>query len=149
MADTWIEPAPHRLEQHVRMLAVLSVALGAFFLLLAVLFLMGTTFMVELFADESADPETVRGWLTGLGTGLLALFLIIAGPAIYGGLMLARGRRRGRTLVFVIAVPALLNFPVGTAFGAYAIYVLTRPGVGQVLAARKEAVAQKHAAEAA
>jgi hypothetical protein len=46
---------------------------------------------------------------------------LLAGPHIYLGSVIERGR--GRIVQTILAILSLLNFPLGTAFGAFALWV--------------------------
>ncbi len=55
------------------------------------------------------------------GAVIALLLLLLAAPHAYLGLSVEKGQ--GRTLQTVIAVIALFNFPLGTAFGIFALWV--------------------------
>ncbi|MDX1611954.1 MAG: hypothetical protein R3185_06255 [Candidatus Thermoplasmatota archaeon] len=88
-------------------------------------------------------------WVTGLATGArpvgeavvwtepygLALLLIggIAILALVAGHGLWRRQAWARTPTMVLAGISLLSIPIGTAYGIYTLWVLTREGVRAVL----------------
>lgn len=68
------------------------------------------------------------GFLLGLGIVLLAL------PGIVSAIGLLRRRSWAKIWTIVAGALALVNFPVGTAFGVYAIWAMTRPETERLLA---------------
>lgn len=132
-------PDAATLSKHVRVLAIVTTILGAFWLLAAFATLLGLTF-ASAWIDAAAGSETTRGALAGLGTAAFIVVAVVAIPAVYGGMMLARGQDPGRRITLVVAVPALLWFPIGTLYAAYAFWVLTRPGIASILRIHQETV---------
>jgi hypothetical protein len=66
-----------------------------------------------------------------IGCGLLAPGL----PGLLGGLGLLRGRSWARWVLVVVSALQLPNFPVGTAIGAYSLWVLLHPDTDAALRA--------------
>jgi hypothetical protein len=62
--------------------------------------------------------------LTLVGGLALALFALFALPGLIAGVGLLRRRRWARTLALVIGILGLAAFPIGTALGIYAFFVL-------------------------
>ncbi len=60
-------------------------------------------------------------------TGWMALLLILMLPTIALGVGLLNYRPWARSIGTVIAIVELLNFPLGTALGVYALWVLLSP----------------------
>lgn len=110
-------------EQHVQILGVLSLVLGT-------LGALGGIFVVAF-----------AGMVFGEAFAFILPFgfvlLVLASLGILGGLDLLARRARGRTLVLVYGGVSLLVLPFGTAYGVYAIWVLTRPESEIVLGARR------------
>ena len=114
------------MDQHVKTVAILSIIFGALlaFLGLALFGLIAGAGVV------SGEQEALI--VTG-SVGMLVggLFVTLALPAILGGVGLLKRRNWGRILILIVAALSLLNFPLGTAYGIYAFWVLlndqTRP----------------------
>jgi hypothetical protein len=114
------------MDQHVKVVAILSIIFGA---LMAVL---GVGLFAIIAGAGVASGEQDALIVTG-SVGMLVggLFVVLALPAIIGGIGLLKRRDWGRILILIVAGLSLLNFPFGTAYGAYAFWVLlndqTRP----------------------
>jgi len=95
-------------------LSVLGILIGAFiFILLA-----GIGFAVQ---EEDASIV-----LLTIGTVFGFLFLILSIPGIIGGIGIFKRKEWARILVLVVSAMHLINIPIGTAIGAYSIWVLVQ-----------------------
>ena len=77
-----------------------------------------------------AGPATAASYgpLVGFAiTGWMWLMLILTLPAIVLGIGLLNLRPWARSTGTVIAILEILNFPLGTAFAIYALWVLMSP----------------------
>ena len=72
----------------------------------------------------SGDSEALP-ILSFFGCVALVLFGVFAVPGILAGFGLLARRPWGRILGIVVAILNLFNIPIGTAFGIYALWVLT------------------------
>lgn len=107
------------MEQHVRALGVIYVILGILGILLGIALLV---LMVGIgAASGDRDAGIIMGSI-GLFVGLLIAILSI--PTIVAGIGLQRYRPWARILALILAVLHIFNFPLGTAVGAYAFWVL-------------------------
>lgn len=107
------------MQQHVKVVAILSIVMGA------CLALLGVFLFVIMFGAGAISGDEVAMWATGtVGVFVGGLLVILSLPAIIGGFGLLKYRNWGRILVLIVAVPNLLAFPFGTAFGVYALWVL-------------------------
>jgi hypothetical protein len=110
---------------HVKVLAVISLALGSAGIL-------GALFVSLLFGvlasvvGASADPDAGVGVaVLGLtGTALAAYLLVTSAVAIACGWGLLKRRRWARILGIVFGAILLIMFPLGTVLGIYALWVL-------------------------
>ena len=81
-------------------------------------------------AADAADVAEAKA-IFGIGLGVILLIVMIT-TALVGVLSLAAGagvllrRRWGDLMAMVLGVLALFNVPVGTAFGAYTLWVLMK-----------------------
>jgi len=73
------------------------------------------------------SPHFPQAWMGFLLPVLATLTIVSAALAFLTGFSLLSRRPWGRTLAIVAAVLALLKFPLGTALGAYTLWVLA-PG---------------------
>ena len=105
--------------QHVAILGWLFVIGNAIFLAIgAFVFLVLTS--VGLAVD---DPEA-RPILLVLGPALGLFLSAIALPGLLAGYGLLTRKPWARVLAIVVAILGLLNFPIGTLIGVYALWVL-------------------------
>lgn len=92
----------------------------------ATMFLLGGLFLFTLLtgigvASGEAEAMTVLS-VIGTATGLLLLILSLPGLAVGYGLLTHHAW--GRILAIVISILGLVNFPLGTLIGVYALWVL-------------------------
>lgn len=120
-------PTENPMKQHVSILGVLYIAFAVFGLLVAILVLAllggaaGVAAMVAQEEPEAAVAAPILAILAILVCGLL-VFLSIPGLAV--GIGLVKFKAWARVLGLVLSAVNLLNFPVGTALGAYGLWVL-------------------------
>jgi len=111
------------MKDHIKVLGILWVLFGGFWLFLA-------SFALLVFLGVATIPN-----VENIGPGLLRLigvavsvFLAALGlPQIIGGLGLLARKEWARILVLVLAFLAILNVPFGTALGIYTLIVLFNP----------------------
>jgi hypothetical protein len=60
----------------------------------------------------------------GFTTVILIIAMILAIPAIIAGLKMRKENPGAKTWILVAAILALLNFPLGTALGVYALWFM-------------------------
>lgn len=104
---------------HVRLLALLDLVLGALALI------GGLAFAALYLLGASVAPPELEVLLSGVGiiVGAAAALYGCAG-LVAGALLLSRPARGAQILQMVIAVPQFFNMPLGTAFAAYSIWVV-------------------------
>lgn len=76
----------------------------------------------------SRDPEAVEvlGFIGGIG---FVFFTVLAIPGLIAGVGLLKRQSWSRILALVLAILGLVNFPIGTAVGIYALWVLLQTEV--------------------
>jgi hypothetical protein len=111
------------MKDHVKVIGILWIVFGTFWLCLAVLALL--VFLgVALIPDvEGIGPDLLRI----IGIAVSIFFGVLGLPQIIGGLALLKGKEWGRILVLVMAFLALVNVPLGTALGIYTMVILFNP----------------------
>lgn len=120
---------------HVKVIAVLEIVFGSLAAIgaLAVLFIFTVGSAAIDDSESQGTPEWVAGAAASMGVLIGGILAVVAVIAILGGVRLLGHKRSGKILTFVAAALALINFPFGTAFGIYAIVILTRPETDQLL----------------
>jgi hypothetical protein len=116
------------LDSHVKTLGLACILVGGFGGLAAIIYF-------GLFAGpaSSAAYGPVIGYLV---TGWMLLMLILMIPCIALGVGLLNFRPWTRSIGTIIAILELLNFPIGTALGVYALWILMSPEADQLFTPR-------------
>jgi hypothetical protein len=115
------------MRQHVTVVAAIRIGFSALWFLIAMIVfvvLVGTGFLT---GDE--DAQSI---LTIIGTVVAFFFVLLSVPGIIAGIGLFRYEPWARVLTMVLAVLDLFNIPVGTAVGAYTIWVLMQDETAQL-----------------
>lgn len=108
-------------EKHVTLLGGLMIAYG-------ILGAIGIVVILVVFGIGAAFVQDAgMAWLTtGFGVGLAGLITITELPAILAGWGLIQRKSWARTLTLVLAAVNIIEIPLGTALGIYALYVLLK-----------------------
>jgi hypothetical protein len=117
-------PQRGRIQEHVRLLAILWFAFSAIYAVGGVvLIILANTLFVHL-SDISGAPPAVGGFLHPLLTfvGFFVLAKSVAG--FFAGWGLLQREPWARVLTLIIAFLSLINIPFGTALGIYTLWVL-------------------------
>jgi phage shock protein PspC (stress-responsive transcriptional regulator) len=113
-----------RMEEHVRILGILYIALSALGIIAAAI-----VFVVLVGSGIITGDEQVI-FITRIGvSGLLVLFSL---PGIFAGLGLMKYESWARILALVLGFINLVNIPFGTMLGVYTIWVLTNKEVQEL-----------------
>ena len=110
---------------HVKVLAVLFGVMGAVLICMAIV--MALVFGVIGSVVGASGEQDAAVAIAALGLSGLALtifLLVLAVPYLICGWGLWKRRSWARIVGIVLAVLALINFPLGTAFGVYALIIL-------------------------
>jgi len=115
------------MKQHVTIVGILHIALGAFGILAGI----GVALILFLVVPVAEDVEG-QVVLTILGIGIPLLLLLLNGPRIIGGIWLLKHRSWARYVVMIFSALSLLNIPIGTAVGIYSLWVLAQEETAQL-----------------
>ena len=115
------------MERHVNLLGILATLWGALAMLVGVsMLLLAAGALAELLAP-AANRVDFAASLTAAMFVLIGVFALVWGGAhVWAAMLMKRRRPLGRVLSLALAVVNLLVLPFGTAFGAYALWVLLR-----------------------
>jgi len=117
-------------EQHLPILGAFYLIVGVLNLIVAIVLLAA----LGALAAFSGDARVVMDTITSDGRLMVASVSLVAGPLnLIGGVGLLKKKSWVWGLVWVLACMSLLSVPIGTALGAYALWVLTRSEVRQSL----------------
>jgi hypothetical protein len=119
-----MQPMPGRVQEHVRLLGILWLALSAFNTIGAViLYVLANTLFAHL--HELGAPEAPTSFLRPLLSVVAILLLAKAAIGFFGGWGLLQHERSARIIVLVLAfISMFTNIPFGTALGIYTMWVL-------------------------
>ena len=115
------------MKRHVDLLGTLASLWGALAMLVGVsMLLLAAGALTELLAPVANRVDFAAG-LTAAVFALIGVFALIWGGAhVWAAVLLRRRQASGRVLSLALALVNLLVLPFGTAFGAYALWVLLR-----------------------
>ena len=113
-------PRRSRVQEHIRLLAILWMAISAFNAVgSSVLFIVANTFFFHVNRD-AGPPMWLHPFLSLVA--ILILAKAVAGFIVAWGLL--RRERWARIATIVLGFLALFNVPFGTALGIYTLWVL-------------------------
>ncbi len=117
------------LYSHKKTLSIIHICYGALytviFLIIAGLFTAFFPFIETAIIEE--EGREARWILPLVGTVvksiLFFLFVFAALPSIIGGIATLQGKKWGMIFLMIAGCLSIFSFPIGTAIGAYTIYV--------------------------
>ena len=123
------------MEKHVTLVGALHIGYSAFQLVMA---LIGFIFIVGggLIGGFISEEGIVFA-VTFIVAAIISLWILLVSlPSIIGGIALLRYKSWGRYMVLVLSVLSLFSIPLGTAIGAYSIWVLVQDETAELLTSR-------------
>jgi hypothetical protein len=121
------------MQQHITVVAALRIGSAVLGLMIAgviLLVLIGPGIIAQC---VEGDGEALM-ILTAIALPLAFLFVLSAVLDIVGGIGILKRKNWARYLVMVHSVLDLFNFPIGTAFGIYCIWVLAKNETARLFA---------------
>lgn len=114
------------MEQHVKILAILHIVLGALGVVgaLAAMAIFGGLAGFVGMAEQSQDAMAASGILGIIGAAIMLLVLAISLPGLIAGIGLLNFQNWARILTIIISAIELPGFPFHTALGIYGLWVL-------------------------
>jgi hypothetical protein len=112
------------MEQHVRVVAVIDLVWGGIILLSMLMGVSAFVFLAFGLVEYGDDGGPALMALTPLLVLILFWAVVLGCAWIIAGIGLLKLRPWARILQIVLAIFGLLCFPLGTAFGIYALWVL-------------------------
>ncbi|MFC1729033.1 hypothetical protein ACFL6I_01740 [candidate division KSB1 bacterium] len=107
------------MEQHVKIVAILHIVFGSIFIFFALIVFVAVTGGGLL----SGDSEAI--FITAIvGTAVASFLVLISAPGIIAGIGLLYWKEWARILGVVLGILNLVNFPIGTFLGIYALWTL-------------------------
>lgn len=124
------------IKSHVEIIAIIEIVFGIFTLFVGVILVPVTLFLPMLILDGSTIDGDA-GFVAGFFFMILAVFTVLL--LVYGLVQVIYGRRlkdykkSAKTVTMIVGALNLPSIPIGTAFGLYALYILTKPEIDQIL----------------
>ncbi len=115
-------------QDHVNILGWLFIVGNALFLVVG-----GFVFVLLTGLGMSVTDPQARAILPVVGTTVGLLLSMLSVPGLLAGYGLLTRKPWARVVAIVVSVLGLLNFPVGTAIGLYALWVLLQTSTRQYL----------------
>lgn len=109
------------MEQHVTAVGALMIGLSVLGILIGLFFFILLAGVGSLVEEHEASVI-----LVAVGSFLAIFLVILSVPGIIGGIGLFNRREWARILVLILSALQLINFPIGTGIGIYAIWVLVQ-----------------------
>jgi hypothetical protein len=123
------------MQKHVTLVGALHIGYSAVQILgamAAFLFIVGG----GMIGGYTADEWLIISITSLLGTMIALWIILVSVPGIVGGIGLLRHKPWGRYAVLVLSVIILFSIPIGTALGAYSIWVLLQDETAELLISR-------------
>jgi hypothetical protein len=118
-------PPPSRVQEHIRLLGILWLALSALNAVGGiVLYILANTLFLHLHEMPNVPPDVPAGFLHSLFSVIGFFVLVKAAFGFFAGWGLLRREPWARMMTIVLAFLALFNIPFGTALGIYSLWVL-------------------------
>jgi len=116
------------MREHVRILGIIHIVLGAMGLLVALVLLaiFGLGGAAAGAAAVQNDPDALVALpiIGAIGIGIFILIAVLTIPGLIAGVGLLKLRPWARILTIVLSAMNLLSIPIGTALGVYGLWVL-------------------------
>jgi hypothetical protein len=110
------------MQRHITIVAGLYIALSVLLLVVAALLVAVVSGVAPLLDVEIvAGAAVIVAWLVALFWAVIAIAGIVIGVSLH------KRRSWARTATIVLSIVNLLNFPIGTAVGVYALWVMLNP----------------------
>jgi hypothetical protein len=109
------------MEKHVNVVAALHIGLSIFGIVIALI--IGV--VLSLVGGFIEDPVANK-ILPIIATVAIWVVIIFSIPGIIAGIGLFKRKEWARILTLILSVIKLMNIPIGTAVGAYSIWVLVQ-----------------------
>jgi hypothetical protein len=118
------QPRPNRVQEHIRLLGILWLALSAINAVIGVvLFIIANTIFAHLH-ELGAPPNVPAPFLRSFFCAISIIILAKAAAGFFAGWGLLRREPWARMLTIILSFLALFHIPLGTALGVYSLWVL-------------------------
>jgi hypothetical protein len=112
------------MEKHINVVAALQIGFSILGLIIG-----GIIFTVFVLLGSFIDEQESQLVFGILAKVVIVVIVILSIPGIIAGIGLLKRKEWARILTLILSVLDLVNFPIGTAVGAYSIWALVQPEV--------------------
>ena len=122
------------MNKHITFVGALQIGYNAFGVLAAMatfMFIVGGGLIGGLISSEE---EIIIPITFFVGTAISMWLLVLSVPGIIGGIGVLRRQSWARYMVLVLSILDLFSVPIGTAVGAYSIWVLMQEETAKLFA---------------
>ncbi len=112
------------MEKHINIVAALHIGFSILGLIIG-----GVIFTILFFIGDFVGEAEAEVVIKIIAEIVMAVIIILSIPGIIAGIGLLKRKEWARILTLIISVLGLINFPIGTAVGAYSIWALVQPEV--------------------
>jgi hypothetical protein len=123
------------MKAHLNAVGVIDLLTGVFFTVLGVLVSLGVLLFGPWINGAALWQQEGGIVAFALMLSVSGVFLALGIPSLVAGIGLLKHKGWARVWAIVLAILALASFPIGTAAGIYALWVLTQKETEALLAA--------------
>lgn len=129
------------MRDHLRVLAILNIAMGALTALIGVVVFFVTGALAGYIASAAnlnqQDTATAVPIIAGIGLAIAIFFWVLALPSVLGGWGLLNLKPWSWLLMVIVSILQLFHVPIGTALGVYGLWVLFSDDAQRLLGRRR------------
>jgi hypothetical protein len=123
------------MKAHLNAVGLIYVVIGTFFTTLDVVVSLGGLLFAPWFNGAPLWKPDEAVAVFAVVSGISEVFLAIGIPSLIAGIGLLNRKAWARVPAIIVAILAVTSFPIGTAAGLYAFWVLTHKETEQLLTA--------------
>lgn len=125
-------PSVSQLKSYSQIIGIFELLIGAFMLFGAILLFLVRSYAIK---NVSMMENSTRNFYLGMNILLVMGFVLVL-FAIFvtaSGIGLLQGKKWSKISSMIVGGLAIFSFPLGTLFGCFTLYYLSRPEISQVL----------------
>lgn len=124
-------PSISQLRSYTQIIGIFELVIGAFMLFGSMILFLVRSVAFRNVSSMNTTSNFYAGMnvllVLGIVLGLFALFVIIS------GIGLLQGKKWSKISSMIVGALAIFSFPLGTLFGCFTLYSLSRPEISQIL----------------
>ena len=116
------------MEKHIQLVGILNIVYRSFLLVIAGFLCLLTAWITHAIQMEiyhnSDVPLEVINIIPLIICSIAAIMFIVSVVGILGGIGVLKRKEWGRIITLIVSILNLIHIPIGTALGAYSLWVL-------------------------